>query len=105
MQSYTIRAKKEPEPSDFMTNSIHPRRNAVATAARQQGWKPYRIAALCAAAILIASWHASAAPSSVDSTGPQATLVTDQVDYAPGSTAYISGTGFQPGEPIAVQVL
>ncbi|HYJ64188.1 MAG TPA: hypothetical protein VEV62_10625, partial [Parafilimonas sp.] len=34
-----------------------------------------------------------------------ATITTDQPDYAPGSTAIISGSGFQPGETVTLQVL
>ena len=34
-----------------------------------------------------------------------ATITTDQPDYAPGSTAYITGTGWQPGETVTLQVL
>ena len=32
-------------------------------------------------------------------------VVTDQSDYAPGSTAYIIGTGFLPKETVNLQVL
>jgi len=35
----------------------------------------------------------------------QASVITDQMDYPPGSTVYISGAGFQPGETVQVQVL
>ena len=34
-----------------------------------------------------------------------ATVTTDQLDYAPGSTAIITGTGFQAGETVVLQVL
>jgi hypothetical protein len=34
----------------------------------------------------------------------QATVTTDQLDYAPGSTAIITGTGFQPGEEVELHV-
>src|SRR5258706_13388156 len=34
-----------------------------------------------------------------------ATISTDQADYAPGSTAIITGTGFQAGETVTLQVL
>lgn len=35
----------------------------------------------------------------------QAQLTTDKADYAPGSTATITGTGFMSGEPVVMQVL
>ncbi len=35
----------------------------------------------------------------------QATLVSDEPDYAPGSTATFTGNGFQPGEFVKMQVL
>jgi hypothetical protein len=38
------------------------------------------------------------------SSGPT-TLSTDKPDYAPGTTAIISGTGFQVGETVQLQVL
>jgi hypothetical protein len=34
-----------------------------------------------------------------------ATITTDQPDYPPGSTVIITGTGFQPGETVTLQVL
>ena len=34
-----------------------------------------------------------------------ATVTTDQADYAPGSTAIITGAGFQAGETVELQVL
>ena len=34
-----------------------------------------------------------------------ATITTDQPDYAPGSTAIITGSGWQPGETVTLQVL
>src|SRR5690348_12550761 len=34
-----------------------------------------------------------------------ATIATDQPDYAPGSTVIITGTGWQPGETVTLQVL
>ena len=33
------------------------------------------------------------------------TIKTDLLDYPPGSTAIITGTGFQPGETVTLQVL
>src|SRR4051812_43125712 len=33
------------------------------------------------------------------------TVTTDQPDYAPGSIAYITGTGFQADETVTLQVL
>lgn len=36
---------------------------------------------------------------------PSAALMTDQFDYTPGSTAVISGSGFQPGETIQLNVV
>jgi len=39
-------------------------------------------------------------------TGAQtATITTDQTDYPPGSTVYITGSGFQPNETVTLQVL
>ena len=35
----------------------------------------------------------------------QATVTTDRLDYPPGDTAIITGTGFQPGETVTLQVL
>src|SRR5437016_3726350 len=35
----------------------------------------------------------------------QATVSTDKSDYPPGSTAIITGRGFQPGEAVQCQVL
>jgi hypothetical protein len=35
----------------------------------------------------------------------QATIKTDLLDYPPGSTAIITGTGWQPGETVTLQVL
>ena len=35
----------------------------------------------------------------------QATIQTDLLDYPPGSTAIITGTGFQPGEIVTLQVV
>ncbi|MDN3656661.1 hypothetical protein QWZ08_13535, partial [Ferruginibacter paludis] len=35
----------------------------------------------------------------------QATIKTDLLDYPPGSTAIITGTGFQPGETVTLQVI
>ncbi|QEC66926.1 T9SS type A sorting domain-containing protein [Panacibacter ginsenosidivorans] len=34
-----------------------------------------------------------------------ATIISDQVDYAPGTTATLTGSGFQPGETVVLQVL
>ncbi|MGN6540529.1 MAG: hypothetical protein ACTHKY_06940, partial [Ginsengibacter sp.] len=34
-----------------------------------------------------------------------ATIKTDQLDYPPGSTVIITGTGWQPGETVTLQVL
>ena len=36
---------------------------------------------------------------------PSAAVFTNKLDYAPGSTALITATGFQPGETIELQVL
>src|SRR5438552_3757099 len=35
----------------------------------------------------------------------QATVTTDQSDYPPGGTVYITGAGFAPGETVTNQVL
>lgn len=37
--------------------------------------------------------------------GQAATVTTDQIDYPPGTTATITGTGFLPGETVELQVL
>ncbi|HEY1871382.1 MAG TPA: hypothetical protein VGG71_10000, partial [Chitinophagaceae bacterium] len=42
---------------------------------------------------------------SVTAFSQTATISTDQADYAPGSTAIISGSGFQAGETVTLQVL
>src|SRR5574338_1260475 len=34
-----------------------------------------------------------------------ATISTDQADYPPGATVIITGTGFQPGEQVKLQVI
>src|SRR5439155_6217953 len=41
----------------------------------------------------------------VSSAFSQATVTTDALDYPPGATAIITGTGFQPGEQVKLQVL
>src|SRR5207248_1144765 len=38
-------------------------------------------------------------------TATAATVTTDQTDYLPGATAYITGSGFSPGETVKCQVL
>ncbi len=43
--------------------------------------------------------------TSVNVFSQSATITTDQPDYAPGSTAIISGSGWQPGETVTLQVL
>ena len=35
----------------------------------------------------------------------QPTVTTDRSDYPPGSTASITGTGFQAGETVQLQIL
>src|SRR6266478_3797448 len=40
-----------------------------------------------------------------DTTNSTATVTTDQSDYPPGGTVYITGTGFAPGETVTNQVL
>ncbi|HZP83921.1 MAG TPA: Ig-like domain-containing protein, partial [Chthonomonadaceae bacterium] len=35
----------------------------------------------------------------------QCTVTTDKPDYAPGDTVYITGSGFQPGETVTLQVV
>jgi|GEM_PF-3330953 len=42
---------------------------------------------------------------SVTAFSQTATISTDQADYPPGSTVIISGSGFQAGEPVTLQVL
>ena len=42
---------------------------------------------------------------SVTAVSQTATIKTDQLDYPPGSTAIITGTGWQPGETVTLQVL
>src|SRR5437762_1249131 len=39
------------------------------------------------------------------STFGQATVQTDKLDYSPGETVLITGSGFEPGESIKLQVL
>ncbi|MGN6264674.1 MAG: IPT/TIG domain-containing protein, partial [Ginsengibacter sp.] len=43
--------------------------------------------------------------SSVTAFSQTATIKTDQLDYPPGSTVIITGTGWQPGETVTLQVL
>lgn len=43
--------------------------------------------------------------SSVNMLAQTATLVSDQADYAPGTTATLTGTGFQTNEMVTMQVL
>ncbi|MGN6296327.1 MAG: T9SS type A sorting domain-containing protein [Ginsengibacter sp.] len=43
--------------------------------------------------------------SSVTAFSQTATIKTDQSDYPPGSTVIITGTGWQPGETVTLQVL
>src|SRR6185312_7434460 len=43
--------------------------------------------------------------SSVNAFSQTATIKTDQLDYPPGSTVIITGTGFQAGETVTLQVL
>jgi len=43
--------------------------------------------------------------TSVNVFSQSATIATDQPDYAPGSTAIITGSGFTPGETVTLQVL
>lgn len=43
--------------------------------------------------------------TSVNVFSQTATIATDQPDYAPGSTVIISGTGWQPGETVTLQVI
>ena len=46
-----------------------------------------------------------AGASTQDATNSPAWVTTDQSDYPPGSTAYISGGGFAAGETVTCQVL
>jgi len=43
--------------------------------------------------------------TSVTAFSQTATIATDALDYPPGSTAIITGSGFQPGETVTLQVL
>ncbi|MEO5651110.1 MAG: MBG domain-containing protein, partial [Ginsengibacter sp.] len=43
--------------------------------------------------------------TSVHAFSQNATITTDLLDYPPGSTAIINGTGFQPGETVTLQVV
>ncbi|KAA9035445.1 hypothetical protein FW778_21010, partial [Ginsengibacter hankyongi] len=43
--------------------------------------------------------------ASVSAFSQTATIATDALDYPPGSTAIITGSGFQPGETVTLQVL
>src|SRR5438309_9788828 len=42
---------------------------------------------------------------SVTAFSQTATIATDQGDYPPGSTVIITGTGWQPGETVTLQVV
>jgi hypothetical protein len=61
---------------------------------RQQG-----MSALILKLILVVSFACMAMMAQA-----QATISTDQLDYPPGSTAIITGTGFQPGEEVELHV-
>src|SRR5229473_2768224 len=55
-------------------------------------------------ALLLTLGTALYQPSALaQSSGP--TVSTDQSDYPPGSTVYITGAGFAPGETVQCQVL
>src|SRR5690349_24858370 len=43
--------------------------------------------------------------NSVTAFSQTATIKTDQPDYPPGSTVIITGTGWQPGETVTLQVV
>ena len=47
--------------------------------------------------------NTASAPNTMVST--EATVQTDLLDYPPGATAYITGSGFTPGEWVTLQVL
>src|SRR5436190_12587827 len=70
-------------------------------------WHSSRIKSL----VFIGSFLAAALPSIgqelPDPPPPPETtfVITDKSDYLPGSTANITGLGFQPGETVALQVL
>src|SRR6266511_3826987 len=57
----------------------------------------HRLIAWCAPLFLLLALGQSAAVA--------ATVSTDQADYPPGSTAYITGSGFLAGETVQCQVL
>src|SRR6266568_3459974 len=61
----------------------------------------YFLALLFALSALLAPASAFAQ----DATNSTATVTTDQSDYPPGSTVYITGAGFTPGEIVTNQVL
>src|SRR5688572_28413729 len=48
--------------------------------------------------------NGNALPSSVVYNSSTATVTTDKLDYSPGQTATISGTGFAPGETVRVMI-
>src|SRR5438093_1860485 len=54
---------------------------------------------------IIASVAALISALAFSSSALAATLTSDQADYAPGSTAYITGSGFAQGETVQCQVL
>src|SRR5882724_7358831 len=56
-------------------------------------------------ALLFAFCALLAPASAQDATNSTASVTTDQSDYAPGSTVYITGTGFAPSEIVQCQVL
>ena len=52
------------------------------------------------------SYHSRFALESLETRQLLSVMVaTDQTDYAPGATALISGSGFEPGDPITLQVV
>ncbi len=61
----------------------------------------YFLALLFALGVLLAPASAFAQ----DTTNSTATVTTDQSDYPPGGTVYITGAGFQPNETVTNQVL
>jgi uncharacterized delta-60 repeat protein len=64
---------------------------------RNGHWHALFLGCLLAASLLAAASRGYA--------GTQATVFTDKSDYLPGSTAWISGEGFEPAETVVLQVL
>ena len=67
-------------------------------------WMPIVMILVLAVSVLIAL-PASAANGGHTNKTLAPTVTTDQADYPPGATVYITGAGFQAGETVQFQVL